>query len=116
MFDISGSWSLVSFSIEDELGSRNWGEDSHGILIYSPDGFMSVSINSTPTENPSDSILFYAGKYSLSANTVRHEVCNASDPARIGREMVREFKLENGILTLVARGEFGKAVLCWRKI
>jgi hypothetical protein len=53
---IAGSWRLKSFKIESPEGNiRDWGNQTHGLLIYSPDGFMSVSVNKeVPTDSKSE--------------------------------------------------------------
>ena len=64
-----------------------------------------------------DSVLFYAGSFNVQGNLVRHQVLNATDPNRIGKEMIRDAQLDSdGTLRLVARGEFGVATLAWVKI
>jgi hypothetical protein len=64
-----------------------------------------------------DSILFYAGTYQVDGSTIRHQVTNASSPARIGKEMIRHATLEGDVLTLVTPQEsFGRAILRWRRI
>jgi hypothetical protein len=64
-----------------------------------------------------DSILFYAGTYSIEGNIISHKVLNASNPLRIGKEMIRYAKLKGGLLELKSPVEsFGQAVLVWRKV
>jgi hypothetical protein len=120
-----GSWRLESFTIEDPTGNvRPWGKNTHGLLIYSPDGFMSVSINrdnERKTGNDAkdlfDSILFYSGTYSDDGVVIRHKVTNASNPDRIGRDMIRYATLEGDLLTLKSPVEsFGQATLIWRRV
>jgi predicted RNA-binding protein (virulence factor B family) len=49
-----GTYKLESFEIEETSGlKRSWGKDVHGLLIYTSDGHMSVSINKA-VENKSD--------------------------------------------------------------
>lgn len=122
---IVGDWSLESFLIKDSLGEvRNWGRNSQGLLIYTQSGHMSVSINKDVEKNSTveaqnifDSILFYSGTYSVDGETIRHKVTQASNPGRIGKEIIRFATLDETLLTLVSPNEsFGKALLKWRKI
>ncbi len=123
---IIGTWKLDSFQIESPDGTRrDWGQNPHGLLIYSGTGHMSVSINKTvendpdqnETQNLFDSILFYAGTYSVESNTIKHQVTEASNPDRIGREMIRFAEFNNNVVTLVTPKEsFGRAILVWRKV
>lgn len=120
---IIGCWELVRFEIKDqEGGTSSWGDNSAGLLIYTEDGHMSVSINSKAIFGTDDSqaildgILFYSGRYRLIGEEIRHQVLFASSPSRVGTEMVREVSLTNGHMLLTARGDFGVAELSWRRI
>lgn len=122
--DIQGSWSLESFDIERlDKTTAPWGQNAHGILIFASTGHMSVSINRDLSQGDSeaqkifDSILFYSGTYRIEGTTVRHMVQNASNPARIGREMIRYASLDGDVLTLKTPQEsFGTATLRWKRL
>ncbi|MDZ4661294.1 MAG: lipocalin-like domain-containing protein [Pseudomonadota bacterium] len=122
---IVGTWLLERFLIESsENGLRDWGTNAQGLLIYTSSGHMSVSINrdvekksAVEAQNYFDSILFYSGTFAVDATTVKHQVTQASNPTRIGKEQIRYAKLENNILTLTSPDEsFGRAILTWKKI
>jgi hypothetical protein len=122
---IVGTWLLESFLIESpQKEKRDWGTSAHGLLIYSPSGHMSVSINrdvekksEVEAQNYFDSILFYSGTFEVDGEVVKHQVTQASNPNRIGKEQIRFAKLENDILTLTSPEEsFGRAILTWRKV
>lgn len=122
---ISGTWALERFNIIEPTGKIcPWGHNTTGLLLYTSDGYMSVSINRAvdPIESNSpkdlfNSILFYAGTYSIIENIISHKVSNASNPSRIGKEMIRHANLKEGLLELKSPVEsFGQAVLVWRKI
>lgn len=119
-----GSWELRSFEIESaEKGKRPWGTNTRGLLVYSATGHVSVAINKdiVATGNPDkdlfDSILFYAGTYRVEENVVRHQVTIASNPARVGKEMVRFATLDGNDLTIKTPQEsYGTATIVWRKL
>lgn len=122
---IVGAWLLESFLIESPQGeTRNWGANSQGLLLYTDSGHMSVSINkdvenksAVEAQNFFDSILFYSGTYAVDGQTIKHKVTQASNPNRIGKELLRFATLEGSLLTLVSPVEsFGKAILKWRKV
>jgi hypothetical protein len=123
---VLGSWTLEKFQIEDPSGNvRDWGRNARGLLIYAPTGHMSVSINKeiendpdqTEAENRFDSILFYSGSYQMSGSTITHQVTQASNPDRIGREMIRYAELDGELLRLTTPNEsFGRAILVWKKV
>jgi hypothetical protein len=122
---IIGAWELLSFEIEDLQGNRRaWGVEATGLLLYSQTGHMSVSIHKNSeqkhdieAQNIFDSILFYSGTYSVEDNKIKHQVTQASNPSRIGKEMLRYAELRNDILSLESPTEsFGKAILKWKKV
>lgn len=123
---VQGTWVLDSFELESTEGVRRpWGKDAHGLLIYAPTGHMSVSINKaiesdssqSEAENLFDSILFYSGTYQVERTLIRHQVTEASNPTRIGREMLRYAEFSDNKVTLVTPQEsFGRAILVWRRI
>ncbi len=126
---LCGVWTLRRFELtEGEAPTHPWGFETHGSLIYTASGHMSVAINrfapwnksgKKPKIAPKDSakqILFYAGTFTLKGDVVRHQVLNASSPDRIGVEQVRKAKLIGKRLTLTARGEDYTAELEWEKI
>ena len=124
-FPVLGTWILESFEIESlEKKIRAWGQNTRGLLIYADTGHMSVSINKdvqneskTEAENIFDSILFYSGTYQVDGNVIRHQVTNASNPARIGKEMLRYAAMDGDLLILTTPQEsFGKAILKWKKV
>jgi hypothetical protein len=145
--DLIGSWQLVEFLIEDPNGNiKNWGEYCTGLLLYTKDNHMSVSINrkvETKSEvdekNLFDSIFFYSGSFktdSVTENspellknpftnsniTIKHSVQHASNPNRIGKELLRYVGYDtttdkNTYITLSSPIEsFGRGVIRWKKI
>lgn len=87
---------------------------------------MSVAINKdvirdsnqSEVQDLFDSILFYAGTYQVEGSLVRHQVTEASNPARIGKEMLRygEWQTANRLRLSTPEETFGRAVLVWEKI
>lgn len=122
--DIQGSWALEAFEIEKlDKTVGPWGTNAKGLLIFAPSGHMSVSINRDLGEGESeaqrifDSILFYSGTFRIEGDVVYNLVENASNPARIGKEMTRYANLVDDLLTLRTPLEaFGQATLRWRRI
>lgn len=121
----AGTYKLESFEIEEGSGHRRpWGKDVHGLLIYTADGYMSVSINKaveTKSDNDSknifDSILFYSGTYQSDGGTITHQVTQASNPQRIGKTLMRYANIEGDKVTLSSPKEsFGIAHLTWKRI
>ena len=106
---ICGTWHLKAFNLLKDGVVKPWRNGANGILIYSPDGFMSVSINSESShESWLDTILFYAGTYEVHGDEVTHQVLNATSKDRINKSLVRKAVLISGILSLTAEGTYGK--------
>lgn len=120
--DLIGEWKLENFEIKKPNGDKKlWGVKMHGILLYTPNGYMSVSINkevkcNATSEQTLKSLLFYAGTYEMIDGKILHHVMNATDFSRIGKKLVREAKIEKGKLMLIGHGNFGTAFLTWHKI
>lgn len=113
MKSLVGTWQLVEFKYENEAQEMvSWGNHPTGLLIYTPDGYMSLSVNNE------DDIFFYAGKYSVNSKSqVLHEITNASNPTRIGKQLIRNIQMNEDQLTLSSTGdEFGKGFITWRKL
>ena len=120
-----GAWTLEAFDIEKTSGDKApWGKNVQGLLIYTESGHVSVSINrdvNEETQNADkavlDSLLFYAGTYSIDGETINHKVTLASNPSRVGRDMIRYAKFEDDKVTLSTPQEsYGRAILVWRRV
>ena len=124
----NGTWQLEAFTItHPEKGTRDWGTNLRGMLIYSSTGHVSVAINRDITSAPADiapsdkdfldAMLFYAGTFSVNGTVITHHVTIASNPARVGKEMIRFAALAGDVLTLTTPEEsYGTANLVWRRI
>lgn len=111
--DLVGVWALVRF----EVNGRAWRDRAHGRLIYT-DTHVSISINGENRgEQANSAFLFYSGTWTISGESeVTHQVDCASDPHRIGKPQVRKVEVNGDLLRLGAAGEFGSAVLEWRRV
>jgi len=122
--DLVGSWRLVSHeSQQADQTWKSWGNNPRGLLIYTAQGLMSVSLNKDPEgdastiESAYNAILFYSGRFEINPeNQVVHLVDFASDLRRVGKSLVRNAMLEGDTLTLNAPGTAGMARVRWQKI
>ena len=58
-----------------------------------------------------------AGRVEVEGTLIRHQVTLASNPARVGKEMIRHAEYADDVLTLTTPQEsFGKAILVWRRV
>ena len=119
-----GVWSLLSFEIKsNQEPFQPWGKNIHGMLIYTENNYVSVSINRERAiddhhdiaNEEMNNILFYSGTFWVKGSVVGHEVKNASDSSRIGKTLERTAKLQDDLLTLVSKGDDFEAVLVWKR-
>ena len=114
--DIVGVWSVCSFLIGPEDAMAPWEGGCHGTLIYTRDGYMSLSLNADNHIDYERSTLFYSGSYILENNQVHHTVKNAANPERIDKTVVRDVVLNDGRLALSTTGDFGNACIVFKKL
>lgn len=128
--EILGTWELVEWRhlLKDNTVSHPFGTDAKGLLVYSPEGYMTGAMmkqTRKPFEKPGllaglDSekaeayagYLHYAGRFSLEGNEVIHHVELSLFPNWVGTEQRRFFKIEKEILTLSAP----KVEVVWKRI
>ena len=127
--EIIGTWKFVSMVVKTESGKTvyPYGEKPFGMLIYTPDGHMSVLLmnpdrkkfaSDDPKAGTSEEIKqayeefdAYCGTYTVDENkgTVTHHLEGAKFPNWVGTDQGRYFKLEGDKLqikaTIVIEGE-----------
>ena len=108
-----GAWSLQSFIQEDESGNVSYpfGEQAQGIIMYTPDGYMSAQIMRGGAGDayrglPGTDYLAYSGAYHITADEkmLLHlsTVCNM--PEWLGREQERPVHIDGDLLYLDSNG------------
>lgn len=118
--DIEGAWAYHRWRItyEDGRATEPFGMGATGLLLYTPDGFMSACIMAGGREpfaraNPRDATLreragafdgyfSYAGRWRLVGTQVHHEVTVALNPGFVGSTQWREARLSGRRLVLAA--------------
>lgn len=122
--DLVGAWRLLTWEIAYSDGrppSHPFGADAEGLLMYTPDGFMSVAIaragrreisGDSPRRAPPieraeafDGYFTYAGRYRVSGGQVTHVVETALNPSFVGAELVRRIRRDGAVMKLVAEDE-----------
>jgi hypothetical protein len=135
---VVGTYNLVSWENRHESGKTTHplGPDAKGLISYSPDGYVFVHVMANKRAKHSANDLFggeisdiknsatthisYCGTYEIKNNEVIHYVSISSFPNWADSEQKRNWKLENGTLTLSAQGiqignEKVDAYLIWQK-
>ena len=137
--NLTGRWELVTFeqNYDDGRVVFPMGEGPQGIIQYTEDGYMSCQItkanrgnfttggqwNASDTEKADayNSMLSYAGRYTLEESVVTHLVDLSLFPNWVGGQQKRQFKFdEQGQLSLTARleentSEARTALLLWKR-
>lgn len=126
--ELVGAWELVAFhELADEGGATAegpLGAAPEGILIYQPDGAVSVSMMrppdaGTPDSPPTTVYMGYAGTWRLEGARVLHHVEVSTHTYQLGRDLEREARLREDLLELVGRAggqdRHRRRVLTWRR-
>lgn len=128
--DLIGVWTLEGSFTEDGEGRRTptWGDDPKGLIIYTADGYMTAITRRGDRSLPAnagaddkaaafDSYLNYAGRWTLTGNTVTHHIEHALDPNWIGT--ARDWTIDHQGDRMVFSGLAGdgrtSAVIIWRR-
>ena len=114
---IVGAWKLISYEghSDDEI-FYPLGKDASGYIMYTQDGYMSVTMcranrdsfssedltggTSAEKLQAASTYISYCGRYQLLGDRVIHKIEAALFPNRVGTEQVRYTKFEGNILTL----------------
>jgi hypothetical protein len=135
--DLVGAWAYHCWRIayEDGRVTEPFGDGASGLLLYTPDGYMSANIMASAREpfakpNPRDASLrerasafdgyfSYAGRWRLVRGAIVHEVTVALNPGLVGSEQWRTPILQGRRLILAADEPTAKGVrrheLEWRR-
>jgi hypothetical protein len=134
-----GAWRLVSCETRADDGSIDYplGRDAVGLLIYTDDGHMSVSLarsgrqpfaagdilGGTGDEKARavESYISYCGRYERRDQSVVHHVDMSLFPNWTGRDQERRVELDGDRLTLeappfIVKGTEQRARLVWERL
>jgi hypothetical protein len=113
--DLAGAWRLVSYHDVDDAGRTSagpLGENPSGLLIYTVDGYVSVSMMGPR-------FMGYAGRWHRDGDLVTHRIEVTPRPDWVGTDQVRTAELAGDRLTLHAEttvdGRPQRRVLVWRR-
>jgi hypothetical protein len=120
MDSLIGAWRLLSFEFRNKDGqvSYPFGEDAVGYIIYSQDGYVSITImsanrpkfasgditggSSEEKISAVDTFYSYCGRYEVRGDRVIHHLEVSLFPNWIGADQERIFELEDSKLILSA--------------
>ncbi len=133
-----GTWRLISYEARTGDGAVSYplGKNPSGFILYSEDGYMSVTMMSanrtnyassdlragTPEEKlaAAETYLSYSGRYTFEGDRVLHHVEVSFFPNRVGTTQVRHLTLSGNTVTLrtpamLISGEQQTAELVWQR-
>ncbi|WP_423372507.1 lipocalin-like domain-containing protein [Burkholderia sp. LMG 32019] len=110
---LAGAWRLAAFvTVEaDGVSPGPLGDAPTGLLVYDPDGYMSVAMmgqaNGEPGAAAVPRYMSYAGTWRCDGDEVVHRITIAPDASWIGTEQVRRIELSGATLKLYGRSLTG---------
>ncbi|MEV7006171.1 lipocalin-like domain-containing protein [Streptosporangium sp. NPDC051022] len=131
--DLVGAWRLIEWRITrpDGRASHPFGRDAIGLLCYTSDGHMSVTIARAgrpplPEADPRKasaealagaftSFFCYSGRYEIRDGHVAHDIEAALNPAFAGTTQIREMNFDDDRLVLAAPEGGRWHTLIWRR-
>jgi hypothetical protein len=108
--DLIGAWKLVGYGLSGPPPASRVAPASDGLLIYSPDGHVSVGMQRT------DGFWGYCGKYDVEGDVVIHRIAMGMKPALPGTDQRRHATLEGKRLTLAVREADARVELMWERV
>ena len=133
-----GAWSLVDYRLvrADGVVRKPWGDHVSGLLIYSPEGYMSANLMPAVhkkaahagvpppmVEKPrrSSRCIAYAGLFSVDGDTITHHVQVSLFPSWVGLPQVRYYEIspERLVLRTPPIPRIGKHLigqLSWKRV
>lgn len=120
--ELVGVWRLEAFHDVDEDGTLHegpLGPEPRGLLFYSADGHVSVTMmRSGPAHPERSNYMSYAGTWRREDDRVVHTIEVAPEPGWLGSEQPRDLALDGDALVLQGMALAGRAqrrVLRWRR-
>lgn len=129
--DLVGGWTLEEMYAEADDGTRThpMGRDAGGMIMYTPDGYMSAithfSDRFLTADRPSDeerseafnTYFNYAGTWEIDGDTVTHTIRHALDPNMVGVSLSRQVEHEGARMVFTGMGPDGvtKNVIVWKR-
>jgi hypothetical protein len=118
-----GSWRLASLETITTNGdiSHPLGENPRGILMYTPDGYMSAQVRREDADMTG--YIAYSGPFFINEDetVIEHEVAVSFDPTWLGSRQVRLVRIDGDLLYLstekpvLYNGQFVNAHLAWKR-
>ncbi|MEV0929285.1 lipocalin-like domain-containing protein [Streptomyces phaeochromogenes] len=122
--EVVGVWRLASYTEVGEDGGTvagPLGEAPAGLLIYTADGHVAVSMMKTGDAPALETYMGYSGQWRLAGDRMTHRVQVSAHPRMAGTEQIRRVALDGETLSLRGTavtpvgGRAPERVLTWRR-
>jgi len=122
--EVVGVWRLASYTEVGEDGGTvpgPLGEAPAGLLIYTADGHVAVSMMKTGDSPALETYMGYSGHWRLAGDRMTHRVQVSAHPRMAGTEQIRRVTLDGETLSLRGTavtpvgGRAPERVLTWRR-
>jgi hypothetical protein len=112
-----GMWKLVSMERIDNEGNVSEVEVLTGLLVYTPDGWMTEALEyQIPGSERARTHVFYGGTYEIDGDTVIHRPKIHSNHQLAFTELPRHYEIRGNRFTLTAHNPNGAAYLVWEQV
>ncbi|PWN26360.1 hypothetical protein BDZ90DRAFT_261669 [Jaminaea rosea] len=105
-----GTWRLTTFDAvyvsDPSQRKKQMGDQPNGLLVYSPDGYMSALMTSSDPEVHLPKA-GYAGKWTVEDDRVHHHVETSTQDAWVGTTLSRKIELKGQELLLTTLDSYG---------
>jgi hypothetical protein len=101
--EIVGVWRLASYTEVGEDGGTvpgPLGEEPAGLLIYTADGHVAVSMMKTGNAPALETYMGYSGRWRLAGEQMTHRVLVSAHPRMAGTEQIRRATFDGETLSL----------------
>ena len=118
-----GTWRLQEFCLTDGSGEaiRPWQVGAVGLLMYTPDGYMSAAVTFAEKEmGDAPRYLAYSGPFEFDGDQVVHHIQVSSEAGLVGTDQRRKVALGGETLSLssspsIYGGDGTTATLVWQR-
>lgn len=101
----------------DNEGSRSVAEVHTGLLVYTPDGWMTEALEyAMPGSDLARTHVFYAGRYTIDGDSVIHQPRIHTNEDLVGMDLPRWYEVDGNRFTLTSPNPNGMAVLLWERV
>lgn len=93
---LPGTYRLTRYGYDSKIEKKFTpiSEWYSGVIHYSPDGYMNVTVRFAEKPEALDEIVAYSGSYKVEGDRIIHQVTMSARPSYEGQTLERAFRLE----------------------